>query len=374
VKRTTALPHAAVTRLQAGGYPSPESLLTRLPWIDPQNALAGNRVILALANLDFSKVDPPLTPMARRGQACNKVWMRFDAAGGILAIAPRTLNGVPTAWPGLAAGPLLPEALTRLSQLEFVIESLERSLALSLEILDPAPPPTLQLELDLFSEGAMRHRLGVAVDLQTALAWRTPTRRNPTSARIAGLHTVCQMALAGPLVSPIELGRLELGDIILVPMSHRRTWVAKLRATGSNWVIYGEHDPSRDIFDVSYLKESHMADMADLETTASAETAQPERVPAPGSEASKNDVAFAETKPAIWSSELPVRLHILLTELTVAVSDLCALGPGYILPLSPGPEIKVRVMANGMAFASGQLVALGDAYGVLIDHVDSVQP
>ena len=69
-------------------------------------------------------------------------------------------------------------------------------------------------------------------------------------------------------------------------------------------------------------------------------------------------------------ADLPVRLQVVLPQMEMPVGLLAGLAPGAVAPLPiEGESLKVDLLAAGVRIATGQLVALGSAYGVLIEAV-----
>ncbi len=79
----------------------------------------------------------------------------------------------------------------------------------------------------------------------------------------------------------------------------------------------------------------------------------------------------AETPPEpaeLGALELPVHLEI--DTLSLAVAELAALGPGYVLELPvPARAVPVRLVAYGQAIGAGELVAVGAHLGVRISRM-----
>ena len=69
-------------------------------------------------------------------------------------------------------------------------------------------------------------------------------------------------------------------------------------------------------------------------------------------------------------AELTVRLNLELGGVQVTLGELAALAPGAVLKVEvSGDAPRVEITAGGAHLAVGRLVALGEAYGVLIDEV-----
>jgi flagellar motor switch/type III secretory pathway protein FliN len=340
--------------------------------LDCTQAAAVNGVLKALQGLDVAAAGARLTPKARVTRRERGAWARFGVDACAVALAPSVIDGRPVSWPDEPIGPLLPDALAHLGELETVIAALERSMATPLEILDIGPPPALQFELDLRAGGALRHRLGVAVSVETALAWPTPACRPFPPPRLAALRSPGRLRIPGPLAPRAELNQLQRGDLVLVPPAGERGWPAQFRPARSQGWFEGRFDPRKKLFQVAFWREAPLAEL-DITEIAGGLAPDVDLEPAPERAEDTPPEPPPETEVAqrAWSPDVPVRLQIEFAELSASVSDLLALAPGYVLPLTTEePEIHVQVTAGGLWLASGQLVALGDGYGVLVDRVE----
>ena len=67
---------------------------------------------------------------------------------------------------------------------------------------------------------------------------------------------------------------------------------------------------------------------------------------------------------------LTVRLRVALGEVRLPLKTLAGLQPGAVVTL-PGDDqdLRVELLAEDQPIATGRLVSLGDAYGVLVDEV-----
>ena len=66
---------------------------------------------------------------------------------------------------------------------------------------------------------------------------------------------------------------------------------------------------------------------------------------------------------------IPVELTAELGSCTLRLSDLLELGNGSVVELNTGVNAPIELLANGKAIARGEIVAVGDQYGVHITHV-----
>jgi len=67
---------------------------------------------------------------------------------------------------------------------------------------------------------------------------------------------------------------------------------------------------------------------------------------------------------------IPIRVELLLDELTLTLSELGEIGAGQMLSLrQPVENARVTLRANGKVFGSGELVALGDMLGLKVTRI-----
>jgi flagellar motor switch protein FliN/FliY len=66
---------------------------------------------------------------------------------------------------------------------------------------------------------------------------------------------------------------------------------------------------------------------------------------------------------------IPVELTAELGSCTLRLSDLLELGNGSVVELNTAVSAPVDLLANGKPIARGEIVAVGDQFGVHITHV-----
>ncbi|HZZ64190.1 MAG TPA: flagellar motor switch protein FliN [Candidatus Baltobacteraceae bacterium] len=66
---------------------------------------------------------------------------------------------------------------------------------------------------------------------------------------------------------------------------------------------------------------------------------------------------------------LPVELTAELGSCTLRLSDLLELGNGSVIELNTGVSAPIDLLANGKPIARGEIVAVGDQFGIHITHV-----
>lgn len=336
------------------------SLHARLPQMAPAEAAARNRLLSALNG-----------PMAE-GEGSGALTLRasivppseeapglvFETDVGMLRLTPERVAGQPARLAAVAA-PDLPEILAEMSRLEPLIAALERLCGRPLDPcgLSAEPGPGLGVRLEaLDAEGRPVHAVRLLVPEPLAIGFTAPPLRALGPA--ARASAVGRLILQGPAAPRTELAWLEAGDVVLLPdglSSSRPAWLAVGRI-----VLRGGLDLAAAEFH-AYREDPDMLDVLPGDDALGEPAPAPETVGRPIA-----DLPLAEPDLA----DLPVRLQVVLPQMEIPVSVLAGLAPGAVAPLPiEGEALKVDILAAGVRIASGQLVALGSAYGVLIEQV-----
>ncbi|MAP43976.1 MAG: FliM/FliN family flagellar motor switch protein [Pseudomonadota bacterium] len=78
----------------------------------------------------------------------------------------------------------------------------------------------------------------------------------------------------------------------------------------------------------------------------------------------------APASPIFPADDFSVQLRFELDQTDVPLARLQAVQQGGVLPLQDRDgALPVRIIAGGRAIAAGQIVSVGDSYGVLIETV-----
>lgn len=151
----------------------------------------------------------------------------------------------------------------------------------------------------------------------------------PSPDRIAMVPVPVEWRLTGPVVAAERLMRLCSGDVILLSATPRVT----LAGATARWAGRADLRARTAVLDG---KEGDAMTMADERWTE----------------------ARTPVELVIDGGALPV-------------GQLAALAPGAVLPLDlAGSVVPVTVRAGGVSIGSGELVAVGDAFGVVLTRVD----
>lgn len=214
-------------------------------------------------------------------------------------------------------------AAVAMEAVEPALSALETALGVTLRPLrvtdDPAP--TAAVTVDVADCAVM-----LAFDAQGDAA-PIPISTAPTA--IAAVPIAAEWRVKGPVVDQTALTSLGRGDMILFP----RSTPATLVAGGASW-------PAR-------------ADLANQ--TLSIEPS--------------GSMSMSDQEQGWSAARTPVQLVI--DGGAVTVGSLAALAPGSVLTLDlKGEILPVEIRAAGQRLGRGELVAVGDAFGVILTEVE----
>lgn len=342
------------------------SLRSRLPRADPAEAAARNRALALLSGLEVDDPDGPLRLTVGVAAPAAGGWLRFETGVGAMGLAPARIAGQPVPPLPEAAAPDLPAALHQLSRLEPLIAAVERAVGLPLDPVGLGPPCGLTFSLVAAdaNDGTV-HEARLCVDPACAAIWPDPPDRRPLGAAAAA-PVALRALLEGPLAPTSELAELGAGDVVVLPRASASGWACAL-SSDRGPLGAGFLDLANRKLTLQTLETSPM-----LETAAQpAVTPDAEIAPAPPAE----PMSFAprearQPAEALALETLSVRLRVALNDVRLPLKALSGLRPGSVVTL-PGDQedLPVQLLADDQPIASGRLVSLGDAYGVLVDEV-----
>ena len=300
-------------------------LRSRLPSIDPGRAALQTRLLAALDGAQTGDMT-----IAARADRADGVAIRFDTAAGTVELVPRLADGAVPQLVGDDGEPDAAGSLDALGRIESLVVAIERQLELSLRPTGIGlPTMDTWLRVDASAGGGtVRHAvlLGIAEGVAIAPAAVAFVPRE-------ALHrwrTAWRFETRGPALSVGRLARLAVGDVVLV---------GGRELTGT-LVAGGRNRPARLRIDAMTLT------IIDHEGT-NIVTDQPEPL----------------------DPELRLPLTLTIDGGTATLGDLARLSPGSVLPLGiVGAAVPVSLSTGGEPIAAGELVAIGDAYGVLITN------
>lgn len=293
-----------------------QPLRDRLPALDPARAALQSRLLSRLdghaatdLHLSVETGIAPRTVIALASDAGG-----FELSPVIAADAVTSLvadDGMPDAVAAVAA----------LAAAEPLVATIEHALRLSLRPTGVGPatlPNWLQVEAR-DAAGTVRHvaHLGFADDL------RLPLSPAAAPAFAARLRAPFRFLADGPALSPARIAELAIGDVVL---------------------LGGAVLPGR----IDFGGTTRPARFRPADATLTIQG------PTPMSDA-----------PLDPDLRLPLSVEI--AGGTATLGELAGLVPGSVVPLGiTGATLPVTLSIAGSAVAHGELVAIGDAYGVLI--------
>ena len=340
----------------------------RLRKIDPAEASAANRALALLHGLSFDDEIGRLRLTARLAETPRDGgWLRFETGVGEVALAPVLIARQPAAPLPERAAADLPAALHQLSRLEPLIAAVERAIGLPLDPVGLGPRAGLVFELNAeTADGEVVHIAQLAVDSACAAIWPdAPPRSDLGLAELAPV--TLRATLEGPRAPLAELPLLTKGDVVVLARTGAAGWACTLAADGAP-LAHGFLDLGARNFTIQNLEVHPMLDTAIRPAEGRAPDAADVSVTA--AEPMSFAPRPAEPQAAPATDALTIRLGVELGEVRLSLKALSALRPGSVLTLpAGGDDLVVELKADGQHLATGRLVSLGDAYGVVVDSV-----
>lgn len=308
---------------------SPEPLIARLPPLSPRLAAARERMLSILNR----SVDGLTLKAGVVEDAPDGPWVVFDTPAGRVGLAEIDATTRDHA-----------EVLAQLDRLEPLLAALETGdFTFDPVDVEDGAEAALLIWLEAFdAEAVRRHAVVLALDLAAAEAWPEPgAAQTDFSALAVPLPVI--LTLDGPTVPASQ--KLGVGDVVLLPFGVERAVTATLAVAGRS--ARGAFSPAGGRFSINSLEPIAMSDLS--------AHIDPDASPGPGALA-----------------DLPVTLRVTLGEVTLTVAQLAALRPGSTVTLDvPPAEARAVLMAGERPVAAGKLVALGEAYGLVIDSLEA---
>lgn len=317
-------------------------LASSLESLDPVEVEARNRALAVMSVLEA----PGLRIRASLAEPFAGPWIQFGSNPRAPRLAIADLDGMRFAAADDAA------LLVALDRFEPLLVAIEAATGLILEPSDisrhPAPQG-LGLALEVRSEeDAAPSRLVFQVDPALVGAWTKPAIELDADGAHLAVPVAGALVLEAAAVAAVRVAALRAGDIVLTPWGPGRPGDARLTLSGHR--LIGRFDPGDRRFTVFTLEESAM-------------TAPPaDAVLAP-------EISPVEAAP-ITPADLPVPLRVMLGEVSLPLSELAGLRPGSTVVLGGSARDATAILLAGeRPIATGRLVAVGEAYGLLIEHL-----
>lgn len=297
------------------------ALASRLPRIDPARAVLQTRLLAALDGRRSGDVRLSASVSATDAPAV----IAFDTHAGGVEIAPLVADGT---VPLLVADDGRPDAVAAvaaLASIEPLVAAIELALGVALRPLAVAAPALpLRLRVDaVAADGSIRHALllNVAADGRF-----DPAPCMLDDARASAVRARWAVHLAGPRLAPWQVAAIDPGDLVLVG---QREFAGAIHVAGRA------------------IAARFRADTATLTV------------------ADQQGPMMTDTPSLDADMRLPVT--VVVDGGTATLGEITRLAPGSVLPLGiAGATLPVTLTVGGEAVAAGELVAVGDAYGVLV--------
>jgi flagellar motor switch/type III secretory pathway protein FliN len=318
---------------------------SRLPRLAPHDERGARRLLALLARAELRATRRPMPPEGTsRGDA--PAWIRMHATIGEVLFAPIQAAGRPVAVvprKGLVDAIAMAAALEAIEPLVAALEVALGSPLSPLTITAQEPAGLLVVDVSVAAGYAAR------LALPAAAADRLPEPRfdHPPS-WLHGQRVACSVVLGESLLAGDEARALEPGDLLLCPAAYCQPWRVGLRPPGGLPARAALYQPLA----------GHL--------TLAAEEYRPMMNPAahaaPPTQPSGTQVSW---------DRLPVRLRFELPDVPVDLGTLAGVQPGAVIEVAPaaGP-VMVRIFADTTPVGEGELVALGDGYGVRITALE----
>lgn len=318
-------------------------LVLDLETFDPAEVAARNRALAVMSALPVpgqriaaSLVAPPPGP-----------WILFGSEADAPRLAIVALDGAPFAPADDAA------LLVALDRLEPVLAAIEAATGLNLDPADISrrpPEAGIAIALDIAHDAeAAPSRLVLHVVADEPAAWPAPAIDLSADGAHMAAPVAGKLVLDAAVVTTARVAALRTGDIVLTAWGPRRPGDARL--TLPNRRLAGRFDAADRRFTVIILEDSAM-------------TAPPMDAAVQPAEASAPDSA------PIAPADLPVALRVMLGEASLPLSELTGLRPGSTVVLGGAArDTHAVLLAGDHPVATGKLVAVGEAYGVLIEQL-----
>jgi len=316
-------------------------LLQRLPSIDPAQADAMTRLLGVLAHAGL-RASPWHEPEQRADFDPATVWVAFDSDLGELRLAPLKAAGRPVAVRA-ASGRIDPAAVgSALEASEPLIGTLEQAIGSPLVPRSlHAGPRRGSCAVRLQSRDGHAARIGLSHEACERLQ---PAPMSALPAALLPVRLPCRVALGACLLSRDEWGGMTPGDVLLPAHDLSSPW--PVRAT----VFHQRHEatawfrPQEGV--LVFTNEEHHP-MSD--PNSGRQMADPNQ--AGGSD---------------WES-LPVRVRFELQRVSVPLGVLAGLQPGAVIHVARSAQaISVDLLTDDRLIGRGEVVALGDGFGVRV--------
>lgn len=319
---------------------APAAVHGALRAVDPELASRQTRLIGAFNHRIAGELHIVARLAVERDWRAASVWIRFRTRAAPVSVAPLLVDGQLARLTIAGRVPDAAAAAAALARIEPVLAGLERALGDELhpEEVDTMPPSgTILIRVDAgHGSGPIDHRLIVAMPSASELTGLPLALAVPDVLR--RLRVRWSARIHGPMMRMTRLATIAVGDMLLLGA---RTLAAHMSLPGHKRAIAAVIDVRGGLIMVQ-------DDVADIVGSADAPP----------------DMATTDWEMVRVATVIEIDGGML------SATEAAALGGGSVLPLpGGGGTLAVRVRAGETVIGTGELVALGDGFGVIFTSV-----
>lgn len=326
---------------------APSPAHARLRALEAGVAETQTALIAALNHREVEDLRTAARIASTRDRRGATAWICFDTDRGAIRVAPLLVDNQLARMTNGAGMPDGAAAAATLGRIEPLVSALESILGLELHpaaVHSEIDGDPLLIRLDAHERGGvLRHRLLVALPADVEVQPLPLPRDAPP--RIGALSLRWTVEADLPLIPARRLAMLRPGDCIvlgILPLPGRLALAGRARRLPAT----------------IDLKKGQAVLNRDPQEEDAAVSDRVSRV---------EEMTSATGEPPEWA-ELKVAATIELDGGRLTAAQVATLGEGSVLPLpaATGGTLPVRIIAGGTVVAAGELVAVGEGFGVLV--------
>jgi type III secretion protein Q len=326
------------------------SIHPRLRAIDHGHAATQTALIAALNHREVEDMRTAARVASTRDRRAAAAWIQFQTARGPILIAPLLVDNQ---LARMTSGPGLPDgaaAAATLGRIEPLVSAIEMILGAELHPAGLATEATgdlLLIRLDAHERGGgMRHRLLLACPADVDIEPLPLPDALP--ARLGALALRWTAHLPLPRIPARSLAALSVGDCIVTGIG---PLAGHLALPGGRRHHPLTADPKAGTITLHRAPQEEDAHVSDMISRV-------------------EDVSPMPTGGGPEWADLKIAATIEFDGGRLTAAQMATLGEGSVLPLpTAGGTLAVRVVAGGAIVAEGELVAVGEGFGVLVTAV-----
>lgn len=322
----------------------------RLRAIEPERASTQTALIAALNQREIEDLRTNARTASARDRQAATAWIQFETRSGPILIAPLLVDNQLARMTSGRGQPDGAAAAATLGQVEPLVAALETSLGLELlpaGLSHAAESDLLLIRLDAHDRrGSLRHRLLIGAPHSVEVEPLPLPAAMPARVGVLAMRWSARIGLP-----PIPLRRLQSlgrGDCILLGTG---PLVARVALPG---------------------RKDRMLMTVDLQRGSAILDSEPQQRDASVPDRNTGVDAQPDTAVSVqpdWT-ELRIASTIEFDGGGLTAAEVATLGKGSILSLpSSNGTLAVRVIAGGNLIADGELIAVGEGFGVLVTAV-----